>query len=167
MRTGRARAGRREPGRAPLFPPTENPMNPTASPPDAVIRDIPLSRLFLAPENVRKTPTYGNALAELKASIEAHGLLENLVARADGTDDDGNERFAVLAGGRRLAALQSLAGDGALDPELPVPCRIVPDANGGELSLAENVVRIAMHPADQVAAFSALAGDGLSVAAIA
>ncbi len=142
-------------------------MNPTASPPDAVIRDIPLSRLFLAPENVRKTPAHGNALAELKASIRAHGLLENLVARADGTDDDGNERFAVLAGGRRLAALQSLAEDRALDPELPVPCRIAPNGNGGELSLAENVVRIAMHPADQVAAFSALAGDGLSVAAIA
>ncbi|MXZ28781.1 MAG: chromosome partitioning protein ParB [Gammaproteobacteria bacterium] len=142
-------------------------MNPTASPPGAVIRDIPLSRLFLAPENVRKTPAHDRAQAELEASIRAHGLLENLVARADGTDDDGNERFAVLAGGRRLAALQSLAGDGALDPELPVLCRIAPDANGGELSLAENVVRIAMHPADQVAAFSALAGDGLSVAAIA
>ncbi|MYI48526.1 MAG: chromosome partitioning protein ParB [Rhodospirillaceae bacterium] len=142
-------------------------MNPTASPPDAVIRDIPLSRLVLAPENVRKTPVHQHAQAELEASIRAHGLLENLVARSGGTDDDGNERFAVLAGGRRLAALQSLAEDGALDPEHPVPCRIAPDGNGGELSLAENVVRVAMHPADQVAAFSALAGDGLSVAAIA
>ena len=142
-------------------------MNPTDSPPDAPFRDIPLSRLELAPENVRKTPADASAQAQLTASIRAHGLLENLVARADGADDDGNERFAVVAGGRRLAALQSLAEEGALDADHPVPCRVAPDANGGELSLAENVVRVAMHPADQVVAFSALARDGASVAAIA
>ena len=142
-------------------------MNPTASPHDPVIRDVPLSRLGLAPENVRKTPADESAQAQLKASIEAHGLLENLVARTDGTDDDGNERFAVVAGGRRLAALQALVDEGALDADHPVPCRVAPDANGGELSLAENVVRVAMHPADQVVAFSALARDGASVAAIA
>ncbi len=142
-------------------------MNPTDSPPDAVIRDIPLSRLALAPENVRKTPADEPAQAQLAASIRAHGLLENLVARADGADDDGNERFAVVAGGRRLAALKALAGDGTLDADYAVPCRIAPNGQGGELSLAENVVRIAMHPADQVVAFSALADDGVSVAAIA
>ena len=142
-------------------------MNPTDSPSGASIRDIPLSRLALAPENVRKTPADESAQAQLSASIRAHGLLENLVARPDGTDDDGNERFAVVAGGRRLAALQALADDGALDADHPVPCRVAPDANGGELSLAENVVRVAMHPADQVVAFTALARDGASVAAIA
>ena len=52
-------------------------------------------------------------------------------------------------------------------PTTPVPCRIAPNGQGGELSLAENVVRVAMHPADQVVAFSALADDGVSVAAIA
>ena len=142
-------------------------MNPTDSPSGASIRDIPLSRLALAPENVRKTPADESAQAQLSASIRAHGLLENLVARPDGADEDGNERFAVVAGGRRLAALQALADDGALDADHPVPCRVAPDANGGELSLAENVVRVAMHPADQVVAFTALARDGASVAAIA
>ena len=142
-------------------------MNPTTSPPDAVIRDIPLSRLVLAPENVRKTAAHESAQAQLDASIRSHGLLENLVARADGTDDNGNERFAVVAGGRRLGALQALADEGAIDADHPVPCRIAPNGQGGELSLAENVVRVAMHPADQVVAFSALADDGVSVAAIA
>ena len=84
-------------------------MNPTASPPDDLIRVIPLSQLVLAPENVRKTPPHDNAQAQLKASIQAHGLLENLVARDDGTDDDGQARYAVVAGGRRLAALKALA----------------------------------------------------------
>ena len=48
-----------------------------------------------------------------------------------------------------------------------MPCKIAPNGNAGELSLAENVVRIAMHPADQVVAFAALAGAGVTVAAIA
>ena len=50
----------------------------------------------------------------------------------------------------------------------PVPCRVIGNgATDSELSLAENVVRVAMHPADQVVAFTDLAGAGLSVAAIA
>ena len=141
-------------------------MNDTASPPDTAIREIPLSQLALAPENVRKTPPDPTAHSELTASIRALGLLENLVARPDGTDDEGRERFAVVAGGRRLAALKALAEDGALDAEHPVPCRLA-NGDAAELSLAENVVRVAMHPADQVEAFSALAEDGLTVASIA
>ena len=141
-------------------------MNDTASPPLAAIRAIPLSQLSLAPENVRKTPPDEAAHAELTASILAHGLLENLVVRADEPGDGGRERFAVVAGGRRLAALKALAEDGALDADHTVPCRIA-NGDAAEISLAENVVRVAMHPADQVVAFSTLAGDGLTVAAIA
>ena len=141
-------------------------MNHIASPPVSIIREIPLSRLALAPENVRKTPPDGYAQTQLLASIKAHGLLENLVARADDADADG-ERFAVVAGGRRLAALKALAEDGTLDADHPVPCKIAANANAGELSLAENVIRIAMHPADQVVAFSTLADAGVTVAAIA
>ena len=142
-------------------------MNHIASPPEPLIREIPLCRLALAPENVRKTPPDGFAQAQLLASIKAHGLLENLVARADDADENGAERFAVVAGGRRLAALKALAEDGTLDADHLVPCKIAANANAGELSLAENVIRIAMHPADQVVAFSTLADAGVTVAAIA
>ena len=142
-------------------------MNHIAPPPEPLIREIPLSCLALAPENVRKTPANEFAEAELVASIKAHGLLENLVARADDPAEDGAERYAVVAGGRRLAALKALAGDGTLDADHPVPCKIAANGNAGELSLAENVVRIAMHPADQVVAFSQLAKSGATVAAIA
>ena len=124
-------------------------MNHTAPHPSALIREIPLSCLALAPENVRKTPANEFAQAELVASIQAHGLLENLVARADDPDPDGTERFAVVAGGRRLAALKALAENGTLDADHPVPCKIAANGNAGELSLAENVIRIAMHPADR------------------
>ncbi len=140
-------------------------MNRIASPPDPAIREIPLSNLALAPENVRKTPPDAAAEAQLKASIEAHGLLENLVVRPEHGDDP--ERFAVVAGGRRLAALKALAESGAIEPGLPVPCRVASNGDAGELSLAENVVRVAMHPADQVTAFAELAESGATVAAIA
>ena len=142
-------------------------MNHTAPHPAPLIREVPLSCLALAPENVRKTPANQFAEAELVASIKAHGLLENLVARADDPDGDGTERFAVVAGGRRLAALKALAEDGTLDAHHPVPCKIAANGNAGELSLAENVIRIAMHPADQVVAFSQLARSGVTAAAIA
>ena len=141
-------------------------MNRIASPPEPLIREIPLSRLALAPENVRKTPADPVAEAEIKASIAAHGLLENLVARMDGPADAG--AYAVVAGGRRLAAMKALAEDGTIDADHPVPCLIAADPEmAGELSLAENVIRIAMHPADQVTAFTKLADAGLSVASIA
>ena len=142
-------------------------MNHIASPPEPVIRTIPLSRLDLAPENVRKTPAGSAGIAELKASIAAHGLLENLVARAQGPGPDGIGRYAVIAGGRRLVALQALVSDGVLDEDHPVPCLIAVNGDCGELSLAENVVRIAMHPADQVIAFYRLAESGVTISAIA
>ncbi len=150
-------------------------MNHIASPPDSAIREIPLSCLALAPENVRKTPPDQSAEEQLRASIKAHGLLENLVARAgEPGEDPGSgpeqapaERFAVVAGGRRLAALKALAAEGVLPADHPVPCKIAANGAAGELSLAENVVRVAMHPADQVVAFSELAQAGVTVAAIA
>ena len=166
-----ARAGECRPERAAFAPPIRSSMeirmNHTAPPPEPLIREVPLSCLALAPENVRKTPANQFAEAELVASIKAHGLLENLVARADDPAPDGAVRFAVVAGGRRLAALKALAEDGTLDADHPVPCKIAANGNAGELSLAENVIRIAMHPADQVVAFSQLAQSGITVAAIA
>ena len=143
---------------------------------DPVIRSIPLDRLERSPANVRRTEAGKTAFAELKASIAAHGLLENLVARSIGPAEDPGtgpgqapgERFAVIAGARRLAALNDLAREGSIAADFPVPCRIIENGVGDtELSLAENTVRVAMHPADQVQAFGALALAGATVADIA
>ena len=143
-------------------------MNHIAPVAEPRIREIPLSRLALAPENVRKTKPDARADAELKASIGALGLLENLVVRAAEPAEDGSEHFAVVAGGRRLAAMQALVEDKVFDANHPVPCQVRSgDAEPGEISLAENVVRIAMHPADQVTAFAKLVQAGQSVSAIA
>ncbi len=135
---------------------------------EPVIRTVPLDRLVPSPANVRKTPAGTAAFAELKASIPVHGVLENLVARSAEPAEDGGERYAVIAGARRLAALNELAAEGVIEADYPVPCRIVANgANDSEISLAENVIRVAMHPADQVEAFGALALAGATVADIA
>ena len=136
---------------------------PQPSAAQADLQHLPLACLELAPENVRATPAGAAADAELKASIAAQGIIENLVVypAAEG-------RFAVVAGGRRFEQTKALVTDGVLGPDHPVPCRIQPDAEAArELSLVENVVRAAMHPADQVVAFRALADEGETAAAIA
>ena len=143
---------------------------------EPLIREIPLSSLALAPQNVRKTPPDPRADAELKASIAALGLLENLVVRTDdSTEDPGSgpgqaaaKRYAVVAGGRRLKAMLALVEDKVFDADHPVPCLVkTGEVEPAELSLAENVIRVPMHPADQVVAFKELANAGLSVSAIA
>ncbi len=140
-------------------------MNAPASQP--VLRAIPLACLVLAPENVRSTPPSPADQAQLTASIKAHGLLESLVVRHENDAADAADRFAVIAGGRRLTALNLLAEDGTISATHPVPCQIVSNDNTAELSLAENVMRIPMHPADQVVAFKALADTGSTSSAIA
>ena len=64
-------------------------MNHIAPIHESAIRSIALDRLFIAPENVRKTPPDAIAEAEMKASIATYGLLKNLVARSEGPDGDG------------------------------------------------------------------------------
>ena len=129
------------------------------------VRELALDTLEPAPENVRTAPPDAAALAELKASLAAHGLLASLVVRPV---ESVRPRYAVVAGGRRLAALKALAAEGVIPVNHPVPCRVDgSDIPPGELSLAENVVRVAMHPADQAHAFGRLAAGGASAAAIA
>ena len=135
---------------------------------DPVIQSVPLDQLEISTANVRKIGAGRTALDELKASITALGIIENLVVRPLSPDTQGKPRYAVSAGGRRLSALTELADEGVIEANYPVPCRVVRNgADDTEISLAENVVRCAMHPADQVEAFAALARAGASVADIA
>lgn len=124
---------------------------------------VPLSRLVSRPagRNVRKTPRM--SIPELAASIQRVGLLQNLIviAAADG------ERYEVVAGGRRLAALKLLAKKHRISKEWEVPCLLVADGTARTASLTENVQREAMHPADQFEAFAALVAEGRPIEDIA
>ena len=136
---------------------------PNAASPET--RLIPLNKLRVDKHNVRSAtgdPARAQADAELVASIRAHGLLENLVVVPRG-----KTQFGVAAGARRLRALKALAADKAIPKDHAVPCLVVDGSAAVESSLAENAVRIAMHPADQVVAFSRLARDGATAEQIA
>ena len=126
-------------------------------------RNIPLDRLTLSSANVRTTSADPQDDKELQASILSLGVLESLLVVPNGDDT-----FAVVAGGRRLAALQRLAEAGEIPAEYVAPCRIY---NGGadpaEVSLHENEKRAAMHPADQYEAYARLRAKGMTAAEIA
>ena len=131
---------------------------------NAIFQQIPLHQLQLSDRNARRTPPGGTADFELKASIVAHGILENLVVQPL---PDSNQ-YQVVAGGRRLKALQELFDDDLITFDHPVPCLLAKgDTAGSEISLAENVVRAEMHPADQVETFLQLVETGNSPSDIA
>jgi ParB family chromosome partitioning protein len=118
------------------------------------IQTIPLSKLAPCPANVRKTGRK-TGIEGLAASIVAHGLLQNLQVRPAA-----DEIFEVVAGGRRFDALKLLAKQKKIAPDYPVPCDVRESADATEISLAENEMREAMHPADQFEAFKKLAEEG-------
>jgi len=126
-----------------------------------LISSIAIDKLEKSPLNARRTVAK-IGMEELKASILAHGLMQNLVVTgaADGA-------FLVIAGGRRLEAIRSLQAEGKLPADFAVPCQIVTEEHALEMSLAENTVRLAMHPADQFEAFAELIEQGHAAAQIA
>jgi len=124
------------------------------------IVQIPLNKLTRSDTNVRKTGE--NSITELAASIQAHGLLHNLVVTKTKSD-----KYQVIAGSRRLAALTKLAKEKVIPKTFGVPCRAVDGGAGTETSLAENVVRNPMHPADQFVAFRTLVDEGMGVEEVA
>ena len=126
-------------------------------------RNIPLGRLKLSSANVRTASADPEDDKELQASILSLGILESLLVVPNGDDT-----FAVVAGGRRLAALQRLAEAGEIPAEYVAPCRIYNgDADPAEMSLHENEKRAAMHPADQYEAYARLRAKGMTAAEIA
>lgn len=111
--------------------------------------------------NARKMPRL--SIPELAASIARIGLLQNLIviASADG------EHYEVVAGDRRLTALKLLAKKRRIPADYEVPCLLVADGSARTVSLAENLMREQMHPADQFEAFAALVKEGRPIEDIA
>lgn len=130
-----------------------------------MIKTIALSKLVPSSRNVRGH-TDEQADLELKADIEARGLLQNLVV-AKARRPRG--KFSVEAGGRRLRAMQALVEEGKLDADHEVACLVIGGgaAAAREASLAENFQRLAMNPADECLAFQRLIDDGADVDGIA
>lgn len=121
-------------------------------------KQIPLSRLVPSPANVRRVNAAVN-VEELADSIEAHGLIQNLTVRKTRR---GN-KYEVVAGARRLAALSLLVRQGRFDKATLITCSIRSGAdNDTEISLAENTQREAMHVCDEILAYRQLVEDGMT-----
>lgn len=123
---------------------------------------VPLGKLLPDPKNVRRFGSEAG-LAELVATIEAKGLINNLLVRPH---EKKAGVYYVTAGARRLRALNEIAkakGEIKGEPvgkDYRVPVVIADAAdNAVELSLIENVARLNMHEADQIEAFRALVED--------
>jgi len=131
--------------------------------------EISLAKLTPSPANVRRTGA-GAGIEALAASIQAHGLLQSLVVRPKlDANGQATDRYEVVAGARRLAALKLLAKQKRVSKGLIISCRVLDEKGvvGSEASLAENVVRVDMHPADQFEAFAGLHVGGAGIEDIA
>jgi ParB family chromosome partitioning protein len=125
------------------------------------IQSIPLNLLRRSKgSNARKTG--GTSINELADSIARVGLLQNLNVTPAADDT-----FGVIAGGRRLAALQRLAKQKRIPKDYAVPCRVIDEGAALTASLTENVHREAMNPADEFEAFALLVAQGQSVEEVA
>lgn len=127
----------------------------------AAVEYVPLAELTKSPLNVRTIPYSVDSVRGLADSIEALGLLQNLIVHtlADG-------QSGVAAGGRRLTALNLLAQEDRLAADHTVMVKRVSDDIAALASIAENEQRAAMHPAEQIAGFRTLAEQGKSPAQI-
>ncbi len=125
---------------------------------------VRLDKLDRDPKNVRKTYR-SEGIETLAANIRADGyrVLQNLVVRKAET----RGRFYVIAGERRRLALEYLVELGEIAFDFPVDVKVRDGVDATSISLAENLMREEMHPADQYEAFKVLADEGVSIADIA
>ena len=122
----------------------------------------PLSLLVASPLNPRKHFDEV-ALKELAESIFHQGLLQNLVARRTS-----GHTLEVVAGGRRLRALELLRDSGRISSEYLVPVREqeLTDLEALRLAVSENVARRDMSPLEEADAFAQMVAWGDSAESI-
>lgn len=86
--------------------------------PETGIHWIELDQLTVAPAGRRKISL--ESIGRLAERIHATGKLQSLIV-VPAEDSE----YHVVAGERRLAALQLLADKGRIAPRYPVPCRVI------------------------------------------
>lgn len=128
---------------------------------------FPLASLTLSPINPRQTVPEAE-IAELAESIWTVGLIQSIAGLAD--DKGGAE---IVAGGRRLRALQYLAGKhenlASIRPELANPLVMIAlDVETAQTwATAENITRKNLSPAEEIRAYGKMDKAGAPAAGIA
>ena len=114
---------------------------------------IPLTDLVHSKNNSRKNQ---KADESLMTSIEVHGLQSNLVVVQK------DNKYEVIAGGRRLSAIKELHKQKRIDISQGIPCVVLAEGvDPLEASLAENIVRSNLTPVEEFRAFAKMAQQGL------
>jgi len=128
------------------------------------VTTVKLSQLVPDPVINSRITGQGDGIKELAKSIDEHGLILPLSVRPIDS-----ERFAIIDGHRRHAALKLLNGEEASEDQVNVAVLVRTDDNTAarEVSLAANIMRLPLHPADQFEAFKALVDEGVEVKDIA
>jgi ParB family chromosome partitioning protein len=123
-------------------------------------RTAPLSALFLHTINPRQTHDEAD-IAALAKSIAINGLLQNLNVY------DGPEGLGVVAGGRRLRALELLAREGTdIENGVQIDFDNIPiHATSDEMMArswagTEGATQRPLHPAEEIRAYAAMADQG-------
>jgi ParB family chromosome partitioning protein len=119
------------------------------------ITALPVDQIEPSPRNPRQSLEHLDELAE---SIQAYGLLQPIVVRAQ---EDG--RFEVIAGHRRLAAVQSLGWSA-----VPAIVRAADEGDAFLLALIENLQRDDLTPREEAEALEILVRErGMSTRQVA
>jgi ParB family chromosome partitioning protein len=119
------------------------------------ITHIPVERIAPSPRNPRQTLEHLDELAE---SIQVYGLLQPIVVR-----EFGDGRFEVVAGHRRLAAVQSLGWS-----VVPAIVRSADEGAAFLLALIENLQRDDLSPREEAEALEILVRErGMSTRQVA
>jgi ParB family transcriptional regulator, chromosome partitioning protein len=121
--------------------------------PPSTLTMVAFRDLKRAPENVRKTAIDAD-VDSLAENIAAVGLLQSLIGYRHGPS------VMIVGGGRRLQALGRLCDEFRIGIDFEVPVLIRDRDEAIELSLAENLERRDMNPADEFEAFRLLMEPG-------
>lgn len=128
---------------------------------------VRVSQLVVSPANVRTNREDAENVGALKASIRTVGLLLPMVVHHMPAGNAAE--FGVLAGGRRLRALQELIAEGVLpeDHETDVMVRDLTPALITQMSLHENLLRRDLRDYEVNAAIARAYDEGSTVETIA
>lgn len=132
-----------------------------------MIQTVKLNKLRLSPINVRTAPDDQLQIEPMAASIEAKGVLQNLLVTPARKPKG---CFEVFDGGRRWRALRLLAERGTIsdaDYDVPVMVLTGDDAELSETSTATNFHQLKMTPAEECRAFQHFIGTAGDIDAVA
>ncbi len=118
---------------------------PSENIPPPILNSLPVE--LLQPGKYQpRTGMDPERLAELAASIRAHGVVQPVVVRRIGAD-----RYEIVAGERRWRAAQQAGLH-----ELPVVVREIPDQSAIAIALIENIQREDLNPLEEAQALKRL-----------